>query len=168
MKIGIIGCGKISGAYFNGAAQARNIAVKACADLRMEAAEAAAKEHGCAAMSVEQLLADPEIELVVNLTIPAVHVDVGLDILANGKHVYAEKPLATTLEEGMKLMKAARAANLRVGSAPDTFLFKAAQTTRKLIDDGWIGRPLSGTAFMMSHGTESWHPNPGFYYESGG
>jgi len=168
MKIGIIGCGKISQAYFNGAVKAPNLKIKACADLRLEAAKAAAEQNGCAAMTVDDLLADEEIELIVNLTIPAVHVDVGLQILSAGKHVYAEKPLATSVEEGKKLMDAARAANLRVGSAPDTFLFKAGQTARKLIDDGWIGRPLSGTAFMMSHGPETWHPNPGFYYEFGG
>ena len=168
MKIGIIGCGKISGAYFGGAAHARNLEIKACADLRMETAEAAAAEHGCAAMTVDRLLADPEIELVVNLTIPAVHVEVGIDILAAGKHVYAEKPLAVSVEEGKKLVDAAADAGLRIGSAPDTFLFKAGQTARKAIDDGWIGRPLSGTAFFMSHGPETWHPNPGFYYDVGG
>ena len=168
MKIGIIGCGKISGAYFGGAAHAHNLEIKACADLRMETAEAAAAEHGCAALTVDRLLADPEIELVVNLTIPAVHVEVGIDVLAAGKHVYAEKPLAVSVEEGKRLVDAAAKADLRIGSAPDTFLFKAAQTARKAIDDGWIGRPLSGTAYCMSHGPETWHPNPGFYYEVGG
>ena len=168
MKIGIIGCGKISGAYFSGGANARNLRIKACADLNMEAAEAAANEHGCAAVPVDQLLAGPEIELVVNLTIPAAHVEVGLDILSAGKHLYAEKPLATSVEDGKKLVDAAARAGLAIGSAPDTFLFKGGQTARKAIDDGWIGRPLSGAAFMMIHGHESWHPNPDFYYQVGG
>ncbi|MGF1657640.1 MAG: Gfo/Idh/MocA family protein [Verrucomicrobiales bacterium] len=167
-NIGIIGCGNISGAYFHGAKHATNLTLKACADLYPAVALARAEEHGVQAMTVDELLADPEISLVVNLTIPAAHVDVGLRILEAGKHVYAEKPLATDLQSGRVLIDTAQERGLRVGSAPDTFLFKGAQTSRKLIDDGWIGEPLSGTAFMKCHGHENWHPNPGFYYEVGG
>ena len=168
MHIGVIGCGKISDAYFHGAKEASNLRVKACADLNMDVARAKAEQHGCEAVSVDALLADPEIELVVNLTIPAAHVSVGVQVLEAGKHVYAEKPLATTLEEAGQLMKAAEKAGKRVGSAPDTFLFGYAQTSRKLIDDGWIGQPTSGTAFMRGFGVETWHPNPTFYYAPGG
>ena len=168
MQIGIIGCGCISDAYFKGAKEASNLRVKACADLNMDAARAKAEQHDCEALSVEALLADPDIELVVNLTIPAAHVSVGVQVLEAGKHVYAEKPLATTLEEASQLMKAAEKAGKRVGSAPDTFLFGHAQTSRKLIDDGWIGKPTSGTAFMRIAGHESWHPSPAFYYALGG
>lgn len=168
MKIGLIGCGNISRAYFEGARHAANLEIKACADLRVEAARESAETYGVSAVSVAQLLADPEIELVVNLTLPRSHVPVGLQILDAGKNVYSEKPLALSLDEGQKLVDAAQAQGLRVGSAPDTFLFKGSQTARKLVDDGWIGRPVSGTAFMNCHGHESWHPNPGFYYEPGG
>ena len=168
MHIGIIGCGNISGAYFSGAKHASNLKLKACADINHDAAKAKALEHGVEALTVEQLLSDSEIELVVNLTIPKVHVEVGLQIIASGKHVYAEKPLAVDLDGGQRLIQAAAAKSLRVGSAPDTFLFRGSQTARKLIDDGWIGQPLSGTAFMRCHGHESWHPNPAFYYDIGG
>jgi predicted dehydrogenase len=168
MKIGIIGCGNISRAYFEGAQKASNLEIKACADIRMEAAAEKAEAHGVSAMTVEELLADPEIELIVNLTLPQGHVPVGLKILEAGKHVYCEKPLALSLDEGQSLMDCATSQGLRVGCAPDTFLFKGSQTARKLLDDGWIGRPVSGTAFMNCHGHEGWHPNPGFYYEAGG
>lgn len=168
MQIGIIGCGKISDAYFNGAKNANNLNIKACADLRVEAAQAKADEHGCTAVSIDELLNDAEIELIVNLTIPQAHVEVGMQILNAGKHVYAEKPLAVTLEEADQLMAAATSAGKRIGSAPDTFLFGHGQTSRKLIDDGWIGTPTSGTALMRCPGHESWHPNPSFYYDIGG
>jgi len=168
MKIGIIGCGNISSAYFDGAKHCANIEIKGCADIHMPAATAQAEKYGLTAMSVEALLADPEIELVVNLTIPRAHAQTGIQILEAGKHVYAEKPLALDLAEAKQLLAAAEKAGKRVGSAPDTFLFDGAQTARKLIDDGWIGKPVSGTAIMTCHGHESWHPNPAFYYDLGG
>jgi predicted dehydrogenase len=168
MKIGIIGCGNISRAYFEGAQKALNLEIKACADLRMEAALEKAEAYKVEALTVEDLLADSEIELIVNLTLPQAHVPVGLAALEAGKHVYCEKPLALSVNEGQSLLDVAATRGLRVGCAPDTFLFKGSQTARKLLDDGWIGRPVSGTAFMNCHGHESWHPNPGFYYEPGG
>jgi len=168
MNIGILGCGAISPAYFEGARHASNLTIKACADLRLESARERAETYGCEAVEVAALLADPEIELIVNLTIPRVHVATGLEILRAGKHLYAEKPLATSAAEGRLLLDEAGTLGLRIGSAPDTFLFRGAQTARKLVDDGWIGRPLCATAFMMVPGHEHWHPNPGFYYEAGG
>lgn len=168
MKLGIIGCGNIAGAYFSGGRHATNATIKACADLNMDAARARAEEFGVTAMTVDELLADPEIELVVNLTIPQAHVPVGLQCLAAGKHVYAEKPFAVSAEEGRKLLAAAEEAGLRVGCAPDTFLGGGYQTARKLVDDGWVGRVVAGTAVMAGSGHESWHPNPGFYYAPGG
>lgn len=168
MKIGLIGCGNISNAYFNGGKHASNLEVVACADIKPEAAQAKAQEHGATALSVDELLAHPEIELIVNLTIPQAHVPVGLQILEAGKHLYAEKPLALTFDEGKQLVDSAAARGLRVGSAPDTFLFGSAQTSRKILDDGWIGRVVNGTAFMACHGHETWHPNPGFFYLPGG
>jgi len=168
MKVGIIGCGNISNAYFTGAAHCENLEITACADIDHAAAQAQGEVYGVPAVPVDDLLADPAIELVINLTIPKAHVDVGLRILEAGKHVYAEKPLAIDLDEGRKLIDSARAKGLRIGSAPDTFLFKGAQTARKLLDDGWIGNPVNGTAIMSCHGHETWHPNPGFYYDAGG
>jgi len=168
MKIGIIGCGNISGAYFGGAQKTDILEIKSCADLRMEAAQNAAQKYGCKAVTVDELLADPEIELVVNLTVPRVHVEVGLRVLEAGKHVYSEKPFGVTTEEAQKLVQLAARKGLRVGCAPDTFLGAGGQTARKSVDDGAIGKPIAGTAFMCGHGPEGWHPNPTFFYDIGG
>lgn len=166
--IGIIGCGVISGAYLKAAPNFPILQIRACADLNLEAAQAKAAEFGIAARSIEQLLADPEIEIVLNLTTPQAHVPVGLQAIAAGKHVHAEKPLAVSVAEGRTLLEAAKARGVRVGSAPDTFLGAGQQTARALIDAGRIGRPVAGTAFMMVPGHERWHPNPDFYYAKGG
>jgi len=168
MKIGIVGCGAISGAYFGGATHCDNLEIVACADLREEAVTARAEEFGCAAVSVADLMADPQIDLVVNLTIPRAHVEVGLAAVAAGKHVYSEKPFAVDVDEGRRLVDAAAAAGVRLGCAPDTFLGGGVQTARKVLDDGWIGKPLSGVAIMSGRGHESWHPSPAFYYDIGG
>ena len=168
MKIGIIGCGTISSAYFEGARKTDILEIKACADLRIEAAQAQAEKYNVSACTVEELLADPEIELVVNLTIPMAHVEVGLQVLAAGKHVYSEKPLGVDVRSGKQLVETAAEKGLRVGSAPDTFLGAGIQTSRQALDAGKIGRPIAGTAFMCGHGHESWHPNPAFYYDIGG
>ena len=168
MNIGIIGCGTISSAYFEGARKTDRLAIKACADLRIEAAAAQAERYNVQACSVDALLSDPEIALVVNLTIPRAHVEVGLQVLAAGKHVYSEKPLGVDTESGKQLIDSAREKGLRVGSAPDTFLGAGIQIARQALDAGKIGRPIAGTAFMCGHGHESWHPNPAFYYDIGG
>ncbi|WP_269526219.1 Gfo/Idh/MocA family protein [Coraliomargarita parva] len=168
LGIGIIGCGKISQAYFNGAKVFDILKVVACADLNLEVAKAKAEENGCVAQTVEELLANPDVELIINLTIPAAHAKVSTAILNAGKHVYCEKPLTVTLEEAKALTALAEAKGLRIGCAPDTFLGAGHQTGRKLVDDGVIGRVVSGTAFMMGRGPEGWHPNPAFYYQVGG
>ena len=170
MNIGVIGCGNISGAYFNGAQKlfGDTIRIVAGADLNRAALEAKAKEWNFKPMSVEELLASPEVEIVLNLTTPQSHTDLDLRALEAGKHVYAEKPFGLTRESGAKVLRTAATKKLRVGSAPDTFLGGGHQTCRKLIDDGVIGKVVSGTAFMLCHGHESWHPAPGFYYQKGG
>ncbi len=167
-KVGMIGCGKISDAYFKGVAMFDNVEISACADLYPEIAQAKAEQHTVKAMTVDELLADPEIEIVLNLTVPQAHAEIALAALEAGKHVHVEKPLAVDLESGKKMVETAGQKHLLLGSAPDTFLGAGHQTTRKLIDDGWIGTPVSGTAFMMGPGHEKWHPNPGFYYLVGG
>ncbi|HET7616059.1 MAG TPA: Gfo/Idh/MocA family oxidoreductase [Bacillales bacterium] len=169
LKAGIIGCGNISAIYFTNCALFKQLEMAACADLDLERARVKAKEFGVPkACTVEELLADPEIEIVINLTIPAAHGDVCLQALEAGKHVYVEKPLSITAEDGKKVLETAAAKGLLVGGAPDTFLGGGLQTCRKLIDDGWIGAPVSAAAFMTSHGVESWHPNPDFFYQPGG
>ena len=166
--IGLIGCGNISDAYLRGAARSNAIRVKACSDLRPEAAQAKAAEYGVSAMPVQQLLADPEISIVVNLTVPMTHAAVSQQILNAGKHAYSEKPLAANFADSAGLMELSRARNLRVGCAPDTFLGASHQACRRLIDSGAIGVPVGGSAVVMSHGMESWHPNPEFFFKQGG
>lgn len=169
VKVGIIGCGNISSIYFQNGKVFDILDVAACADLIPERAKSKAEEFGIPkACSVEELLNDTEIEIVINLTIPLAHAKVDLAVLSAGKHVHGEKPLAVTREDGLKILETARKKGLRVGSAPDTFLGAGIQTCRKLIDDGWIGEPIGATAFMMCHGHESWHPDPEFYYKTGG
>jgi len=168
-RVGIVGCGNISGVYFEAGKVFDVLEVVACADLMHERAAAKAAEYQVAkACRVEELLADPEIEIVVNLTIPKAHAEVGLAALEAGKSLYNEKPLAITREDGRRLLEVARQKGLLVGCAPDTFLGGGLQTCRKLIDDGWIGEPIAATAFMTCHGHEGWHPEPEFYYQPGG
>ena len=168
-KVGIVGCGNISGIYFKAGKTFENLEIVACADLVPERAAAKAQEFGIAkACSVKELLADPQIEIVVNLTIPKAHAEVALAAVQAGKSVHNEKPLTITRTDGRKLLQLAAKKHVRVGCAPDTFLGGGIQTCVKLIDDGWIGEPIGATAFMTCHGHESWHPDPEFYYKVGG
>ena len=168
-KIGIVGCGTISKVYFEFAKAFSGIEVAACADLLPDRARARAEEFGVPrACSVPDLLNDPDIQIVINLTIPKAHAEVGQAALEAGKSVYNEKPLAVRREDGLRMVETARARGLRVGCAPDTFMGGGIQTCRKLIDDGWIGQPVAAVAFMTGHGHESWHPDPDFYYQPGG
>ncbi len=167
-KIGVIGCGAISYAYLTAGDRFEILEVVACADLYPERARAKAEEFSIPrACTVEELLADPEIEIVVNLTIPRVHAEIALATLAAGKCAYSEKPLGVTREQGQAVLKLAADKGLLVGCAPDTFLGGGIQTCRKLIDDGWIGDPVAATAFMLGHGPEHWHADPDFFYQPG-
>jgi len=169
MKIGIIGCGKISGAYLECARLFPVLEITRCADLLPAQARARAVEFGVPQSgTVEELLMDSKIELVINLTIPAAHAEVNRAILESGKHVFCEKPFALDRAEGARLLELAGMKNLRIGSAPDTFLGEAHQTCRKLIDAGGIGEVIAATAFLASHGPDHWHPNPEFFYQPGG
>ncbi|MBM3262940.1 MAG: Gfo/Idh/MocA family oxidoreductase [candidate division Zixibacteria bacterium] len=169
VKVGVVGCGTISGVYFQAGQRFPAFDIVACADILSDKAEARATEFGIPkACSVEELLADPDIELVINLTIPAAHAEVGVAALEAGKSVYNEKPLAVTREDGLRMLELAKRKGVRIGGAPDTFMGGGIQTCRKLVDDGWIGAPVAATAFLLGHGHESWHPNPDFYYQPGG
>lgn len=168
-KVGVIGCGNISNAYFGGCKKFSILELAACADLDVERARAKAAEHGIPkACTAKELLADPDIQIVVNLTTPQSHVELDLAALQAGKSVHSEKPLALIRDEGISVMKMAATQRLRVGCAPDTFLGGGIQTCVKLINDGWIGQPVAATAFMLCRGHESWHPAPEFYYKPGG
>lgn len=167
-NIGIIGCGNISDAYLRGAGQFDRIAIKAVSDLNADVARAKAEAYGVQTMAVDQLLVDDEIEIVVNLTVPLAHAEVSRSIIDAGKHVYSEKPLAAALTEGRALIKAADAAGVRVGAAPDTFLGGGHQACRRAIDQGQIGKVVGGAASLLSHGMEHWHPDPTFFFKPGG
>lgn len=168
-SIGLIGCGNISNAYFEGCQNYPSIKITACADINVPHAQATAEKHGLVfGGSVDDLLARPDVDIVVNLTIPGAHAAINRQALLAGKHVYCEKPFALTAADAAAVVADAEAANLRVGSAPDTFMGAGLQTARKAIDDGLIGTPVSAFGFMLCPGHESWHPNPDFYYKFGG
>ncbi|HVT12478.1 MAG TPA: Gfo/Idh/MocA family oxidoreductase [Fimbriimonadaceae bacterium] len=168
LRVGIVGCGNISGIYFKNLSAYRGTEVVACADLDLDRAKSVGAEQGVFGMATEELLARDDVDLILNLTVPKAHAGVALKAIAAGKHVYNEKPLAISREDGKKLLDEAKAKGLLVGAAPDTFLGGGLQTCRELIDKGVIGEPIAGHAFMLCHGHESWHPSPEFYYERGG
>jgi predicted dehydrogenase len=167
--VGIIGCGNISPIYCQTLKKFRHLDLTALADLDVERAKQRAVEFGIAkGCSVKEILADPQIKIIVNLTVPKSHAQVSLEAIRAGKSVYSEKPMAVTRADGERILKAAKEKRVLVGGAPDTFLGGGIQTCRKIIDDGWIGKPVAATAFMVCHGHEGWHPSPEFYYEIGG
>lgn len=167
LGVGIIGCGNISAAYLRLAPLFAGLEIRAVADLSAEVAIARAAEFGVRAETVEDLLAADDIDVVVNLTIPAAHFEVTRSILEAGKHAYSEKPLVLAVDEGETLRAMSAARGLRVGAAPDTFLGGAHQQVRNLIDRGEVGRIVHGTAHVMSRGMEHWHPNPDFFFQPG-
>ncbi|WP_299938043.1 Gfo/Idh/MocA family oxidoreductase [uncultured Pelagimonas sp.] len=168
LGVGIIGCGNISTAYLSLASLFKGYEIVAVADINMDNARAQAAKFDVRANTVDDLLAADDVDLVINLTIPAAHVDVSRAILQAGKHVYSEKPFVLSLAEAQELGDIAKANDLRIGSAPDTILGASHQLARSLIDDGAIGKVTSGAAVVMSSGMESWHPNPDFFFQKGG
>jgi predicted dehydrogenase len=165
--VGIMGAGNISAAYLKLAPLFKGLEVRAVADILPAAAQKRAEEFGVKAQAPDELLKNSEIDVIVNLTIPATHYSVSMDIVSAGKHAYSEKPFVLSLEEGMALKKAADDRGLQVGSAPDTFLGGAHQQAREIIDGGSIGKIMSGTMHVMSRGMEHWHPNPDFFFQPG-
>lgn len=171
LKIGMVGVGAISGIYLKNLTQLfKEVELVALCDLVREKAEKAKEEYHIPKIydTMYELFADEEIDIVLNLTRPYEHFLVTREALKAGKHVYSEKPLAATLSEGLELVSLAGENNLYLGGAPDTFLGAGIQTCRKLIDDGFIGKPVGAAAFMICRGHESWHPDPEFYYKHGG
>ena len=167
--IGVIGCGAISEVYLRNCTAMPDVRVAACADLDPARASRRAEQFGVPrVLGVAELLDDAEIEVVLNLTVPLAHADLSRRALRAGKHVYSEKPLAVTRDEGRTLLAEAAARKLLVGCAPDTFLGPAWQACRRAIDGGIIGEPVAASAFMLTHGQESWHPDPDFFYAPGG
>jgi predicted dehydrogenase len=165
--VGIIGCGNISTSYLGLSPLFKSLEMRAVADLNIAAARARAAEYDVRALSVEDLLAAEDIDVVVNLTIPDAHFSVTKSVLEAGKHAYSEKPLVLTLSEGEQLRDLSEGKGLRIGSAPDTFLGGSHQLARARIDEGLIGDIVAGTCHVMSHGMEHWHPNPDFFFLPG-
>jgi predicted dehydrogenase len=170
VKIGILGCGHVSGQYLAGLARYDFLTVVACADLDLARARERAAEHGVPrACSPDQLLSDPSIDLVVNLTPPQAHAGVTTAAIGAGKHVWSEKPLATNLRDARELVSLAAAEGVRLGCAPDTFLGGSLQTAIKLVADGWLGETIAGgVAMVTEHGYETWHPDVRSFYRAGG
>jgi len=168
LGIGIIGCGNISTSYLRLAPLFRGLQVRAVADMHMAAAEARGAEFGVRAQSVDALLASADVDVVINLTVPDAHFGVTRAILEAGKHAYSEKPLVLSLEDGLALRALAADKGLSVGCAPDTFLGGAHQQARALLDDGAVGTITAGSAGVLNHGMEAWHPNPDFFFLPGG
>jgi predicted dehydrogenase len=169
-RIGIVGCGKISGIYLKNLTGmfGRRVKVTAVTDAVHERAAKASSEFNVRHIEkMPDLVSDPEVDIILNITQPLVHHEVAMQAVKNGKHVYNEKPLCVKREEAAELLSTAKAKNVRVGGAPDTFLGPGIQTCRKIIDEGWIGRPVAASAFMLCHGHEHWHPDPEFYYKPG-
>ncbi len=167
LRVGIIGCGYIATSYLGLAPLFKSLKPVAVADINMDTAHARAAEYGVRAETVDDLLKAPDVDVIVNLTIPAVHFEVTKRILEAGKHAYSEKPLVLTLQEGEELRELATAKGLSIGSAPDTFLGGAHQQARAAIDAGDVGRIIGGTCHVMGHGMEAWHPNPDFFFQAG-
>ncbi len=168
LRIGIVGVGAISGAYLATFERLDAVRLVAVADLDAARAATVGAEQGVRALTVDELVTDPEVDVVLNLTIPAAHAEIALKAIAAGKDVYGEKPLAATVDEARTVVDAARAAGVRLGCAPDTVLGTGVQTARKAVDDGLVGTPVAATATMVTPGHERWHPNPDFYYQPGG
>jgi predicted dehydrogenase len=168
LRIGVVGCGNISFAYLRNAILFDGVRIVACADLNPATAKAKAEAFGLRALECEQLIKSPEVDLVLNLTVPSAHFEISMQALNEGKHVFTEKPLSATATEGRTLVETAAKRGLTIGSAPDTFLGAAGRYARGLVEGGTIGIPVIGTAFMMGRGMEHWHPDPAFYYQPGG
>jgi predicted dehydrogenase len=168
MRVGVVGCGKISEVYFRNLMNSSEVEVVACSDVLVERAREKAAEFGVPkACANEELLADPDVELVVNLTVPAAHAEVTVAAIEAGKHVVSEKPLATSMEDAARIRERAGARNVVVGCAPDTFLGPGFQTSLALLRRGGIGQPLAATAFRVHLGPENWHPNPVIFFSPG-
>ena len=171
MRIGVVGCGDISGIYLHNMTKVYgNLEVVGVCDLIPERSSRAATNNNIGRIyaDVDELLADDNVDIVLNITRPVDHFNVSMAVLRAGKHLYTEKPLGITMDEGRQITALAKEKGLYVGCSPDTFLGAGLQTCRKVIDAGLIGEPIGGTAHMIVHGHESWHPNPDFYYQRGG
>jgi len=170
VKVGVIGCGNISAKYLHSLTEVfKHVEVVAVTDLLRGNAELRARQFGidCVCGSMEKLIAMDEVEIAIILTAPGQHFAVAKASLAAKKHTYIEKPLSLHIDDGAKLLAIAHENGVMVSGAPDTILGAGIQTAKKLIDDGWIGKPIAAISHILTGGPESWHPNPAFLYHKG-
>ncbi len=167
MRVGIIGCGNISDVYVRNSKLFKDVEIVACSDILPAAVDRLAGRYGLRGMDVGAMLAAADVEIILNLTLPAGHAEVSRAAIASGKHVYSEKPLATSLDDARALIEEAEAKDLRVGCAPDTILGAGLQTAKALVDQGHVGTIITGLAAVMTKGMEHWHPNPAVFYQKG-
>ena len=167
-KVGLIGCGHIAETYFRGHQYFNNFKIVACADINQKAAEKCAKLYNIKSMTVNEILKDKDIEVILNLTIPQSHYSVSKKVLNAGKHVYSEKPLATYFQKGKELVALAKQKKLYIGNAPDTFLGGGGQKAKELIDSDLIGQIKLGNAIFAFPGVENFHPKPESWYKKEG
>jgi predicted dehydrogenase len=169
LRVGVVGCGTISDAYIGNMQASPHLEVLACGDQPPDRARECARRFGIPRTgTTAEVLADPDVQLVVNLTVPALHFEINLGALRAGKHVWSEKPLTVSRAEGEQLLHEAAERGLEIGCAPDTVLGAGLQTCRHLVDRGLIGRPLTASAMFMTAGPETWHHHPTFFYQAGG
>jgi predicted dehydrogenase len=168
LRVGVVGVGNISQQYFEHFPALPGLALTAVADLDVDRARSVGDAQGVRGTSVDELLAADDVDVVLNLTIPAAHAEVATRALDAGKHVYGEKPLALATAEAAPVLELAERSGLRVGSAPDTVLGTGIQTARAALDDGLIGDPVGAAVSWSAPGHELWHPAPAFYYQPGG
>ena len=159
-KIGLIGCGHIAETYFRAEKYFNNIKIIKCADINEKASKRCALNYGIKSTTVNELLKDKQIEIILNLTIPKAHYQISKKALINGKHVYSEKPLAINLNDGKKLLKISKKKKLYLGNAPDTFLGGGIQKSKELVEKNIIGNVKLGNAVFAFPGIQSYHPNP--------
>ncbi len=167
LRVGIVGCGNILPQYMNTLLNSDTVELVALADLNVERAMAAAEPHDLQGLSPEDLLAMPELDLLVNLTIPAAHAPVSRAALERGLHVYSEKPLALSRSDGLELLQLAESKGVMLACGPDTFMGSAFQRARELVAAGSIGTVIGASAAFSGRGPEAWHPDPAFFYQPG-
>ncbi|MBL8808087.1 MAG: Gfo/Idh/MocA family oxidoreductase [Rhodospirillales bacterium] len=166
--VGIVGCGNISTIYMLNMPKFAGLRLVACADARPEAAQAQAAKFGIEALAMDALFARKDIGIVVNLTTPNAHFEVSRAAIEAGKHVFGEKPICVEAAHARTLVEEAGKRGVKIGCAPDTFLGAGGRLAREIVDSGKVGRILSGSCFLMSHGMEHWHPDPEFFFKPGG
>jgi predicted dehydrogenase len=168
LGVGLIGAGDFAGTYLSIAPSFRNFEIRSIASRSFASAEAKGREFGVRAQTIDALLANDEIDLVLNVTPPDGHFPISMDALSAGKHVFCEKPITVDMEQGAGLLCEAKSRGLSVGAAPDTFLGSPHQQARALIDAGRFGRIIGGTGVFHTRGHEMWHPSPDFFFQPGG